>query len=279
LRNYKFDLTPATDDRPYVFDVFKWRSLPELLARRAQTGPALLDWGYVILFATLAQAIGLSLVLILAPLRLGLGRYESSPDRWRVAFYFLAIGLAFLFVEIASIQRFMLILSHPVYAIAVVLAGFLVFAGLGSGVSALMDRWLRARTAGGYGALELAVLTIVLLALVYVFGLPLITPRLVALPDVAKVVMIVVLIAPLAFVMGMPFPLALARVKTRLPHLVPWVWGINGCASVISAVLATLLAMTLGFRIVVLLAAALYLAAAFALRRPLTIGHTDAAAG
>jgi spermidine synthase len=279
LRNYKFDLTPATDDRPYFFDAFKWRSLPELLARRAQTGPALLDWGYVILFATLAQTIGLSLVLILAPLRLGLGRYESSPDRWRVAFYFLAIGLAFLFVEIASIQRFMLILSHPVYAIAVVLAAFLVFAGLGSGVSALMDRWLRARTAGGYGALELAVLTIVLLALVYVFGLPLITLRLVALPDVAKVVMIVALIAPLAFVMGMPFPLALARVKTRLPHLVPWVWGINGCASVISAVLATLLAMTLGFRIVVLLAAALYLAAAFALRRPLTIGHTDAAAG
>ena len=270
LQSYKFDLTPATDDRPYFFDFFKWQSLPELLGRRTQIGPALLDWGYVILFATLVQAIGLSLVLILMPLHLGLGRRASSPDRWRVAFYFLAIGLAFLFVEIASIQRFMLILSHPVYAIAVVLAGFLVFAGLGSGASAMLDRWFRARTTDRFGALEPAVLMIILLALVYIFCLPPITPHLVALPDVAKVTMIIALIAPLAFVMGMPFPLALAQVKARLPHLVAWVWGINGCASVISAVLATLLAMTLGFSIVVLLAAGLYLAAALALRRPLT---------
>jgi spermidine synthase len=106
LGRYKFDVSPTTDDRPYFFDFFKWQALPELLERRALGGAALLDWGYLILLATLAQAGVLSLVLILAPLRFYRASPASSLDRWRVAIYFLAIGLAFLFVEIASIQRF-----------------------------------------------------------------------------------------------------------------------------------------------------------------------------
>ena len=86
-----------------------------------------------------------------------------------------AIGLAFLFVEIASIQRFTLFLSHPLYAIAVVLAGFLVFAGLGSGLAAGLEQRLRAR--GGPGALPLAVAAIALLSIAYVFGLPFLFAR------------------------------------------------------------------------------------------------------
>jgi hypothetical protein len=66
------------------------------------------------------------------------------------------------------------------------------------------------------------------------------------------------MMAPLAFCMGMPFPLALSRLKRRMPEAVPWVWGINGCASVVSAVLATLLAMSLGFSAVVIIAIGLY---------------------
>ena len=62
--------------------------------------------------------------------------------------------------------------------------------------------------------------------------------------------------------MGMPFPLALSRLAAHRPDLVPWAWGINGCASVLSAILATLLAMTFGFRVVVLMAMALYVLAA-----------------
>ncbi|MDH3664257.1 MAG: SAM-dependent methyltransferase, partial [Alphaproteobacteria bacterium] len=132
LRRYKFDLTPATDDRPYFFDFFRWRSLPELLELRAVTGGALLDWGYLILVVTLVQAVILSLVLILLPLWLGKKSSEPpSEHRW-VAAYFAMIGLAFLFVEIACIQRFMLFLNHPTYAIAVVLSAFLLFAGIGS---------------------------------------------------------------------------------------------------------------------------------------------------
>ena len=79
------------------------------------------------------------------------------------------------------------------------------------------------------------------------------------------------LIAPLAFFMGMPFPLGLSRVWSGAPALVPWAWGVNGCASVLSAILAALIAMTLGFSSVVLAASLLYAGAAMILRRPLEV--------
>jgi spermidine synthase len=263
LERYKFDLTPATDDRPYFFDFFKWAALPELWAVSAQSGGALLDWGYLILTATLVQAALLSALLVLLPLWLGTGTRRRA-GLWRIAVYFGAIGLAFLFIEIASIQRFTLFLAHPLYAIGVVLAGFLVFAGIGSGVAPALEQ----RLAGArIGALDAAILAIVVLATLYILALPPVFAVLIALSDPAKIALSLALIAPLAFFMGMPFPLALARLKASAPHLVPWAWAINGCASVLSAILATLLAMTFGTRIVVFTAAALYLIAGATLPR------------
>ena len=161
-------------------------------------------------------------------------------------------------MEIASIQRFTLFLAHPLYAIGVVLAGFLVFAGLGSGVAPWLDRRLADRHLGALGC---AISAIVLLASLYVLALPPLFAALIALPDLARIALSLALIAPLAVFMGMPFPLALARLRADAPDLVPWAWGINGCASVLAAILATLLAMTFGTRVVVLTAAALYLLA------------------
>jgi spermidine synthase len=265
LDRYKFDLSPASDDRPYFFDFFKWRALPELLARRASGGAALLDWGYPILVATLVQAGALSLLLILMPLRFLRG--EPAAGRWRVALYFLAIGLAFLFVEIASIQRFILFLGHPLYATSVVLCGFLVFAGLGGGAAATLERRLTAwHIAPGISAITVAVGGIALVALAQLLVLPPLFDLLMPLSDIAKFAISLALVAPLAFCMGMPFPLALSRLAAQTPGLVPWAWGINGCASVLSAVLATLLAMSFGFRAVVLIALALYFLAAATFR-------------
>jgi SAM-dependent methyltransferase len=270
VERYKFDLGPATDDRPYFFDFFTWRALPEIASLAAQSGPALLDWGYLILFATVVQATIVSALLVLLPLWLWSPSRLHTAERWRIGLYFTAIGFAFLFVEIASIQRFTLFLSHPLYAIAVVLAGFLVFAGLGSGLAAGLERRLRAR--GWPGALPLAVGAIAILSIGYVFGLPVLFARLMALPDAARIALSLALIAPLALFMGMPFPLVLARLKERTPDFVPWAWGINGCASVASAILATLLTIGLGARAVVLTAAALYLLAAAIVHRSGTVG-------
>jgi hypothetical protein len=278
VARYKFDIRPATDERPYFFDFLKWKSLPELLAIRRVGGAGLLELGSVILVATLVQVAALSLALIVAPLMAG-GRATAGARRlWRVAAYFLALGLAFLFVEIAFIQKFILFLSHPLYAVAVVLTAFLLFAGVGSGLSAgfaeRIDAWRTRRPgrAPGLSAIGLSVVGIVALSLLYVAILPGLFDRLLHLGDAAKILVSLLLIAPLAFFMGMPFPLGLARVWSDAPDLVPWAWGVNGCASVLSAILATLIAMTAGFSAVVLAAAVLYAGAAAVFRRPLAAG-------
>jgi hypothetical protein len=179
----------------------------------------------------------------------------------RVLIYFAAIGLAFLFIEMAFIQRFILFLHHPLYATAVVLTGFLTFAGLGSAFAQRLARAGRHRL-----GVWLAVLGIVSVSTLYLFLFGPLFGRLMAWPIAVKIVVTLALIMPLAFCMGMPFPLALDRLGRNAPSLIPWAWGVNGCASVISAVLATLLAIHFGFHIVILAALALYLAAALALQ-------------
>lgn len=267
FEGYKFDVRPTTDERPYFFHFFKWRTLSEIISLKGRGGLPLLEWAYPILIATLVQALLASLLLILVPLLALKKQVVHRSRRCRTFLYFFALGLAFLFLEISFIQRFLLFLGHPLYAIAVVLCAFLVFAGLGSGYSArLADRC----GGGRYGRLRtitLAAISIAAICLAYHWLLPLLFRSLLPVSDVGRVLVSLLLIAPLAFFMGMPFPLGLAIVGEREPALIPWAWGINGCASVISAVLATLLAIHFGFTVVVGTALALYLLAAVILRR------------
>jgi len=274
IERYKFDISPATDDRPYFFDFFKWRTLPELLTLRRLGGAALLEWGELILFATLFQAIMLSVLLILAPLRLGSWSGAAGGSTWRIGAYFLALGLAFLFIEIAFIQKFILFLGHPLYAVAVVLTGFLVFAGLGSGSSAQLARWFQVlRTQSRFfksiSEIDFAVTGICGFALFYLLVLPTVFERLIHMDEIERVLASILLIAPLAFFMGLAFPLGLSRVSAANREFIPWAWGLNGCASVVSAILATILAMHFGFFVVVMLAVALYIFAGLVFRSPL----------
>jgi SAM-dependent methyltransferase len=259
IERYKFDIAPATDDRPYFFHYFKWRTLPELLALKERGGLPLLEWGYPVLVATLVQALVASLLLILLPLGSLARRAEDGAlpalSAMRIAAYFLAIGFAFMFVEIAFIQKFLLLLTHPLYAVAVVLCSFLLFAGLGSRYSG------RLRMADGNPfrrPVTGAVAAIGVLSLIYVVALPGLFRHLMPLPEALKILLSIALIAPLAFAMGMPFPLGLARLARGSPALIAWAWAVNACASVVAAVLATLLAIHLGFNAVVLLAVMLY---------------------
>ncbi|KAA1001772.1 SAM-dependent methyltransferase [Paraburkholderia panacisoli] len=289
---YKFDVRPATDDKPYFFHFFKWRSLPELLALKEQGGLPLLEWGYPVLIATLLQATLAALILILFPLwmirRSQRFALRSPPSTTtlagdttasaalsgrRVAIYFLAIGFAFMFVEIAFIQKFILFLSHPLYAVAVVLCAFLSFAGLGSRYSQRLQgeqarllspeptsRWIRNRQP----LLARTILAISVISLLYLAILPTLFRLLMFLPDPTRIAIAALLVAPLAFAMGIPFPLGLGRVAASAEALVPWAWGINACTSVVAAVLATVLAIHLGFAAVIVIAILLYVVAAAA---------------
>jgi spermidine synthase len=274
IARYKFDIAPSTDEQPYFFDFLKWRTLPELVAIRKAGGAGLLEFGKLVLVATLIQAAMLSAVLIMAPLWARRQVLARSSQIGRVAAYFFALGLGFLFVEIAFIQKFILFLGHPLYAVAVVLTGFLLFAGVGSATSSWfagrIDAWHRAHPGRGLqlSAIQLSVIGIIAVSLLYLLILPTLFDSLRSLADIARVLASLGLIAPLAFFMGMPFPLGLSRVWSETRALVPWAWGVNGCASVLSAILAALIAMTLGFSSVVLAASLLYAGAATILRRP-----------
>ncbi len=258
IANYRFDIRPATDDRPFFFRFFRWSLLPQLATMRGQAGLVFVDAGYLVLVLALLQAVAASVVLILLPLMwLRHAEQPAAPShRMKVALYFLLIGLGFLFIEIAFIQRFSLFLGHPVTAIAVTLASFLVSAGLGSGISkTAAARWRQS-------AVVRAVAAIVAIGAAYLLLLPYVFGSLMGWPLTAKCVVAVGLIAPLGFAMGLPFPLGLSGVAERTPALLPWAWGINGCASVVAAVMASLLAMHIGFTAVLAIALGLYAAAA-----------------
>ncbi|MCP4470833.1 MAG: hypothetical protein GY815_09130 [Gammaproteobacteria bacterium] len=260
LQDYKFDLEPATDDRPFHSHFVKWSSLSELIGLRHRGGSALLETGYLTLAITLVLALLFSMLLILLPLtflRRDIVRMAGHSSSLKVLAYFFALGLGFLLMEIAFLQKFILLLHHPIYAAAVVLASFLAAAGAGSAYAQRFAGQIRSKkvtTAAvavitAFGLAYLALLEpLMQLAGSWQFG--------------ARILLSIALIAPLGFCMGMPFPIGLSALTTGPPSLTAWAWGINGCASVISAILATLLAIHFGFNAVIVLALGCYLAAA-----------------
>ena len=257
LDRYKFHIEPATDDKPYFSHFFRWRAFEEIMSLRARGGAGLVEWGYLLLVGTVVQAGLAGVILILLPL--AAGRAGRRAGRKRMGAYFFLLGLSFMFIEIAFIQKFILFLSHPIYAVAVVLTGFLAFAGVGSAFAPRFESWAARHR---LRAIDGAIFGIVLVTTLYLALLPPVFEALIALPDAARIPVALVLLAPLAFFLGMPLPLGLARTASQLPGFVPWAWGLNGFASVLSAALATLLAIELGFNAVMALALVLYVLAA-----------------
>jgi len=260
LQDYKFNLEPATDDRPFHSHFVKWSSLPEIIELRHRGGGALLETGYLTLVITLVLALLFSALLILLPLafiRRDSPRIAGNSSSLKVLSYFFALGLGFLLIEIAFLQKFILLLHHPIYAAAVVLASFLVAAGAGSAYAQRFAGQLRSKK-----VTATAVVMIIALGIAYLALLEPLMQFAGSWQLGVKILLSITLIAPLGFCMGIPFPIGLSALATSPPSLTAWAWGINGCASVISAILATLLAIHFGFNAVILLALACYCVAA-----------------
>ena len=267
FRDYAFNVRPATDDRPYFFHFFRWRALPLMLRTFRQSWIPFSEWGYLILVATLAQATLLSMLLIVSPLVL-LRRHTTpnpaiaSPTAGgavclEVLLYFLTLGLGYLFVEMALIQRLVFFLANPVYALAVVLAGLLFVSGSGSA-------WAERQLRRGTSATQLACWAAVIVAIagtVYAFGLQALLTPLLSWPLPARMVSAFAVMLPL-FAMGMPFPLGLRQLGQSHAELLPWAWAINGCASVLAGPLATLFALGAGLSAVLLAASGCYVVSA-----------------
>jgi hypothetical protein len=199
---------------------------------------------------TLAILLVLSLLALFLPLRLA--RDVKRPTIRSLSF-FAAIGLGFLLLEIALIQRFILFVGFPAYALSVVLFALLVFTGIGSALSA--------RFADPWRALAVALGGVIGLALLSAFGLQPLLTSLLHLPFPARVALSVAMLAPLGVGLGMAMPIGLQRFRQLHPAGVPYAWGVNGVASVLASVLGVAMAINFGFRVAALLAAVCYLGA------------------
>jgi hypothetical protein len=249
FRENLFNVRPATDNRPYFFHFFRWKTAPHLLQTMGKEWVPFVEWGYIVLIATLAQAAMASVLLIGLPIFLA----KSRAGNWSVFAYFTSLGLGFMFLEMVMLQKFTLFLGNPLYSATVVIAAFLFFAG--AGASQVGRRVQNAR----WPALAIAIF-----AVGYGIGLSAVLKIFLGAGDWARVFLTILLLAPLAFAMGMMFPLGLSRIS---PQFLPWAWGVNGCFSVIGVVLASVLAMDFGFTAVIFLATALYLCAGATFRR------------
>jgi SAM-dependent methyltransferase len=268
FRDYAFNLRPATDDRPYFFHFYRWRALPLMLHTFRQSWIPFSEWGYLILVATLAQATILGILLIVSPLALlhrrtlAIDPLVATPQargrvHLQVLYYFFALGLGYLLVEIALVQQLVFFLADPVYAVAVVLAGLLFVSGFGSA-------WAARQIRKEISAMRLACLAAIVVAVtgtVYAIGLHTLLTALLSWPLWARMVLAFTVLLPFA-AMGIPFPLLLRQIGQTRAELLPWAWAINGCASVLAGPLATLLALGAGLPIVLLVASASYAVAA-----------------
>ena len=248
---YAFEVSPSDDVRPYPHHFLRVGSIRAFVRQDRGSWLAFAEWGYVALFATLVQSIALATLLLLLPAAVRVGVHAAG--RWaRLVGYFSAIGFAYLAAEIAAIQQLNLLLGHPVYAVAAVLAAFLVCSGLGSvwsdRLSAERAWWI----VGGLAAL-LVLYGMIMLSLVH---------RLQPAPLPLRALAAMTLLAPLAFLMGTPFPLGLRSLAGARVESVAWGWAANGFASVVATPLAALIALESGSRVLLLAAAAAYAAAA-----------------
>jgi hypothetical protein len=255
---YLFAVAPASDARPYPHRFLRTGSIRAFLRSGSASWLPFAEWGYLALLATLVQSAVLAGLLVLLPaaLRARAAPTPSSPLRPLVA-YFSAIGLGYMAAEIALIQQLTLLLGHPVYAVAMVLAAILICSGLGSAWS---DRFApsRAQILGATLASVLALLAAVLLDLVH-----LLQPASILM----RCAVAAVLLAPIATVMGTMFPLGLRAIAGDESVRIAWAWAANGFASVVAAPLAALIAVESGSRVLLLVAATAYVAAALLTRR------------
>jgi hypothetical protein len=258
-RDYPYDITPTDDDAPFFFNYYRYAGLVRGISaedrRRGQWDRYNSDFpiGHMVLIASQVQITLLAVVAILWPVR-SLERHGiETRGKWYIFGYFAALGAGFMGVEIVLMQKLILFLGHPTYAITVVLSSLLAFAGFGSlaagGIRSVDRRslaWLALAVAVTLLGVNFLLRTVLPLGLG--LGLP------------ARIALAVLLLAPVGFVLGMPFPSGIRVVRERRPQLLPWAWAINGFLSVFSSIASITLSMAIGFSAVLLVVVGIYLA-------------------
>jgi hypothetical protein len=254
VEQYPLDITPTTDDRPFYFHTTRLRN---------QFGVA---FGRSMLFgnglSALMTLIGISALLvcvfIVGPLLVS-ARPAPGWGRWLI--YFGALGAGFMLLEVALLQRFVLLLGHPVYSLTVTLFALLLGTGLGSFLSRRIPPDRVKRVA------RRVLLAVAGAALISTVLLPLVIDAAIAWPLWTRVAVAAALLVPLGVLLGIPLPAGMRLVSAVSPDIVPWGWGINGAFSVVGATVAVFVAMNWGFSSTLSIAALVYAGASASLSR------------
>jgi spermidine synthase len=254
--SYPYNVSPVTDNAPFFFFTLK----PEQVFRGSDQGG--IDWkvnlGIAILGIVLLVSVAAVIVFLVLPLALS---KETRSGRSLRVLYFVAIGLGYIMVEIAFIQRFVLFLGYPTYALTVVVFLMLLSSGAGSLVS---RRWFSEPT-----RVFIALAFIVVALSIYIFALPHLLEALIGVSFAVKLLISALLLVPLGFAMGMPFPSGLRALsssaesrESRSHHgAVEWAWAMNAASSVLGSVLAIVIAIQFGLTMTLACGAVAYLLA------------------
>ncbi|MDF1520181.1 MAG: hypothetical protein RQ728_04795 [Brevefilum sp.] len=258
--NYPYDVRPPTDDRPFFGHYFKWSQMDQILKSLGTTWQPFGGAGYLAIIIIFIIALILSAGLILIPILINRTRKAKFSDK-AIPVYFGLIGLGFMLIEIPLIQRFTLYLDQPAYAMAIVLFSILLFSGLGS------------RFGSSTMSFSTALLLLLGLLGVNIAFLPGILHKTLGLPLLIRVGISLIMISPLGFLMGVPFPNGLRWLRRKNQTLsapgewlIPYVWAVNGACSVISSILASLISLSFGFKVTFALGMVFY-ALAFSISR------------
>ena len=252
-RNYQFNIKPSTENRPYFFQFLKIERIPELLEDFDRRTLPFLELGYLLVFLTFLQIALLTTIFILLPM---IVRKRKPVGRLWIFVYFTALGLGYMMLEMILIQRFISYFGTPLYSTAAVITAILLFSGLGSYYSSNISTDRR--------NFRFVLLLSTFLITVYALSLGSVIQATIHLNIMMKILLTLVIVAPLAFLLGFPFPLGIRLLgNTDREDEIAWAWGINGSFSVISTVLAIIIAVEAGFLVVMLIAAFCYLFAMF----------------
>jgi hypothetical protein len=249
LASYRYDVRPVSDDRPFFFYTVQPGDLWGFLTQsQKDSADYKINRAVPLIFSLAGVSLAAVAVILFLPPMLLQVRLPDAPGTRPLLGYFLAIGVGYILVQVTLIQKFVLFLGHPAYALTIVVFSMLVASSLGSSASG--RSWAR-RAPAAVAAL--------LLALPLTFG---VTSWGAGWPWIAKAAATVLLIAPVSYLMGMPFPQGLTWMERRHPGAVQWAWSVNAAASVLGSAGAIILSIYLGISLTLVVAAGCYALAA-----------------
>ncbi|MEO6594278.1 MAG: class I SAM-dependent methyltransferase, partial [Planctomycetota bacterium] len=265
VADYEYDISPSTDDMPFFFNYYRWSSLlggQRGGQRGGQPGrihdPSQFTYttdfpvGHMVLLASLLQILLLASLLIFLPLRKLAHEGFRTPGVVRYFGYFAALGLGFMLFEIALMQKLVIFLGHPTYALSVVLVSLLASAGTGSLLAGRIE-------VVGKKHLSLILLGIVAVGLFDTWAIDAVLPLLLGQSLEVRMLVVVLMLIPTGLVLGMPFPSGMRLMETQCPHLVPWGWAVNAFFSVFGSIFCIVLSMEIGFTNVLFVAIGIYM--------------------